>query len=72
LGLRLLEQAEMIQAWIVDGSYLYLYGTEDDCRLLERGLTHLLVNRARVTTEEAESRLQVMRQRGQLRIQHIN
>lgn len=72
LGLRLLEQAEMIQAWIVDGSYLYLYGTEEDCRLLERGLTHLLVNRARITPEEAESRLQAMRQRGQLRIQHIN
>lgn len=72
LGLRLLEQAEMIQAWIVDGSYLYLYGTEDDCKLLERGLIHLLVTRARIPQEEAESRLQAMRQRGQLRIQHLD
>lgn len=72
LALRLLEQAEMIQAWIVDGSYLYIYGTEDDCRLLERGLIHLLVTRARITPEEAEHRLLVMRQRGQLRIQQVN
>ena len=72
LGLRLLEQAEMIQAWIVDGSYLYLYGTEDDCKMLERGLVHLLVTRARISQEEAEHRLQAMRQRGQLRIQHLN
>lgn len=72
LGLRLLEQAEMIQAWIVDGSYLYLYGTEDDCKMLERGLVHLLVTRARIPQEEAENRLRAMRQRGQLRIQHVN
>lgn len=72
LSLRLLEQAEMIQAWIVDGSYLYLYGTEDDCKMLERGLVHLLVTRARIPQEEAEHRLSAMRQRGQLRIQHLN
>jgi sulfite reductase (NADPH) flavoprotein alpha-component len=72
LSLRLLEQAEMIQAWIVDGSYLYLYGTEDDCKMLERGLVHLLVTRARIPQEEAEHRLQAMRQRGQLRIQHLD
>lgn len=72
LSLRLLEQAEMIQAWIVDGSYLYLYGTEDDCKMLEKGLVHLLVTRARIPQEEAEHRLQAMRQRGQLRIQHLN
>jgi sulfite reductase (NADPH) flavoprotein alpha-component len=72
LGLRLLEQAEMLQAWIVDGSYLYVYATQDDCRSIERALIHLLVTRARISPEDAEVRLQALRQRGQLRLQHID
>lgn len=72
LGLRLLEQAEMLQAWIVDGSYLYVYASQEDCRLIERALIHLLVTRARITPEDAEVRLQALRQRGQLRVQHID
>jgi sulfite reductase alpha subunit-like flavoprotein len=72
LGKRLLDHGEMVQAWVVDGSYLYIYGTKPDCQDLEQALAQLLVMRARITQEEANKRLDAMRTSGQLRINHVS
>lgn len=72
LGKRLFDHGEMVQAWVVDGSYLYIYGTKSDCNELEQALAQLLVMRARITQEEAQKRLDAMRTSGQLRINTVS
>jgi sulfite reductase (NADPH) flavoprotein alpha-component len=72
LGKRLLDHGEMVQAWVVDGSHLYVYGTKSDCHELEQALAQLLVIRARITQEEAHKRLDAMRTSGQLRTNTVS
>lgn len=72
LGKRLIDHGEMVQAWVVDGSYLYIYGTTTDCQELEQALAQLLVMRARVSQEEAHKRLDAMRTSGQLRVNNVS
>jgi len=68
LGRRFLDQAEMVQAWVVDGSYVYLYANARTCAQLESALAELLVARARISSDEAYTRLAAMRVSGQLRV----
>lgn len=68
LGRRFLEQAEMVQAWIVDGSYVYVYADRATCTKLQAALAQLLMVRARISEEEAYARLSAMRASGQLRV----
>lgn len=67
LVLRFRGQFDMLQRWLIDRSYLYVFGTPSECYAFQTALADLLVERARISTEEAQSRLSLMESSGQLR-----
>jgi sulfite reductase (NADPH) flavoprotein alpha-component len=60
-------QFDMLQRWLVDRSYLYVFGSAEECGAFQSALVELLVERARIPADEARSRLHLMQTTGQLR-----
>jgi sulfite reductase (NADPH) flavoprotein alpha-component len=65
---KLTQQGEMIQAWLFDQSYLYLFGSPGECRQLVASMSAILAARLKTSPEEADARLSEMRSKGFLRV----
>ncbi len=65
---RIVENGDMIQAWLLDQSYLYLFGSAQECRQLVATMSNVLATRLKTSASDAELRLTEMRSRGLLRV----
>lgn len=64
---RIATQYEMLGRWLVDRSFVYVFGNESECAEVYHVLVHLLAERARCTPQEAATRLDALLTSGQLR-----
>ncbi len=64
---RIAAQHEMLGRWLVDRSFMYVFGNESECAEVYHVLVHLLAERARCTPQEAATRLDALLSSGQLR-----